>query len=386
MELTLPVALMGGPPGIRILNAVGPKKYFAMQNSVLSVIVGSRNPETQGYIQVNLVKDVLDTRSGHYTVFATNGTEQMLHVDFDTGHYAMTAPGGDTVTGAFAEDPTDPGTYIFSSERIATVLNTARFRVTTDAIVGAFPFSIFRSTPTAYAAQPFIAARFFVSNRSELAGLYNVLIASGSSNNRGYMGAYWQLRINDSGTIATQCVAGTLLCQTPAASPTSYDYSIAAGASPGVWLFIPSSGTPAFALRSAKIGSRKVLLESKEFVNILSAPNAPEPAWLLLTGLRESPPGTEDASWPMLTMHSASTASTFGTAFTNASSYRTEYVQPNGTSAALALTLELNPGSSQTRLGKDVSGARFLVLQNGAMTLMMPMGPAINHLHIGLAD
>ncbi|RST49260.1 hypothetical protein [Variovorax sp. DXTD-1] len=385
-DVILPFTSISGPQGIRSLNAAGPKKYFAMQNGVLSVIVGSRNPDTQGYIQVNLFKEALDVRSGRYTVFATNGTEQLLDVDFDTRRYAMTAPGGDTATGPFTEDPNDPGTYIFSNERITTFSNTARFRVTTDAVVGAFPFAIFKSAPVAYAAQPFIAARSFVTNKSELAGLYDVLIASGSSNNSGYMGAYWQLRVNDSGTIATQCSAGTSPCQAPAASPISYDYSIASGASPGIWLLMSSNGAPTFAVRVAKIGSRKILLEAKEFLNISTEPNAPQPAWLLLTGFRQPAPGSVDASWPTLAMHSVSTASTFGTALTDASSYTTQYVQPNGALTTVASTLQSDPTSSQVRVGTDVGGARFLVLQNGAMALMMPMGPAINHLHIGLAN
>jgi len=383
-DLSLPVAATGGPAGIRILNAAGPKKYFAIQNGVLSVIVGTRNPDTQGYIQVNLVKDQLDARSGQYTVFAASGTEQKLNIDFDGQRYAMTAPGGDTAAGTFSEDPSDPGTYVFASERIETAVNTARFRVTSDAIVGAFPFSVFKSVPVAYAVQPFIAARSFVTNKSELAGRYDVLTVSGNSNNVGFMGAQYRLHINDSGTIATQCAAGTSPCQAPVDSMTSYDYSISAGASPGLWLLTSSGGTPAFALRVAKIGGRNILLEAKETVFLQPSPT--EAVWLLLTGFRQPASGTADAAWPSLTMHSFSTASTFGTAFTEAGSYETRYVQSDGASAALTLTLQSDLTNSQVRLGTDAGGARFLVLQNGAMTLMMPMGPAINHLHIGLAD
>jgi hypothetical protein len=387
-DLSLPFAEMGGPQGIRSLNATGQKKYFAMQNGVLSVIAGSRNPETQGYIQVNLFKEALDARSGRYTVFATNGTEQTLDVDFDTQRYAMTAPGGDTVMGTFSEDANDPGTYIFASERIATVTNTARFRTTTDAVVGAFPFAVFKSEPVVYVVQPFIAARSFVTDRSQLAGLYDVLVTSGMATPDfpPQVAGDWQLKINASGTLATQCSTGaSSYCQQPGTPPLSYDSPISPGASPGIWL-LGNSENPSFAVRIAKIGGRRVLLEAKETLVPIAGPPYAAPASMLLTGLAQSPPGSNDANWPTLNMHSASTASSFGTAITDTTSYATRYFLPDGTSPDLTLALQPVAGNPQMRQGLDSNGNKYFLVQNGAILLMAPGRPAVPYLHIGLAD
>ncbi|CAN7607083.1 hypothetical protein LJR161_004509 [Variovorax paradoxus] len=387
-DLNLPFASIGGPQGIRILNVAGPKKYYAIQNGVLSIIVGTRNPETQGYIQVNLLKDQLDARSGRYTVFASNGTEQTLDVDFETQRYSMSAPGGDTVTGTFSEDANDRGTYIFASERIATITNTARFRTTTDAVVGAFPFAVFKSDPVVHVAQPFIAARSFVTDRSQLAGLFDVLITSKTATPDVplQVAAEWQLRINASGTIATQCSSGaSSSCQQPGTPPLSFDFSISPGASPGIWL-LGNNEDPIFAVRIARIGGRRVLLQATEMWVPISGPPYAAPASMLLTGLAQSPPGSSDANWPTLNMHSASTASSFGTAITDTTSYATHYFLPDGTSTDLTLALQPVAGNPQMRQGLDSNGNQYFLVQNGAILFMAPGRPAVPYLHIGLAD
>lgn len=387
-ELSLPFAPMGGPQGIRSLNATGQKKYYAIQNGVLSVIVGTRNPDTQGYIQVNLFKERLDARSGQYRVFAANGSEQTLDIDFETQRYSMARPGGDAATGTFSEDANDRGTYIFASGRIAAVTNTARFRTTGDAIVGAFPFAVFKSEPVVYAVQPFIAARSFVTERSQLAGLYDVLVTSkpGTPDTPLQLAAAWQLKIDASGTLATQCYSGASSnCQQPGTPPLSYDLSISPGASPGVWL-LGDKEKPSFAIRIARIGGRQILLESKETSVPVIGPPHVMPASMLLTGLAQSLSGSSDANWPALKMHSASTMSSFGTAATDATSYATRYVLPGGTSTELTLTLQPVPGNPQMRQGLDSSRNKYFLLQNGAILFMAPEYPATTYLHIGLAD
>jgi len=387
-DLTLPFAEMGGPQGIRSLNATGQKKYYAIQNGVLSVIVGTRNPDTQGYIQVNLFKETLDARSGQYTVFAANGTTQTLDIDFETLRYSMAVPGGSGATGTFSEDANDRGTYIFASERIATVTNTARFRTTTDAIVGAFPFAVFKSEPVVHAVQPFIAARSFVTEKSQLAGLYDVLVTSklATPGTPLQLAAAWQLKIDASGTLATQCYLGASSnCQQPGTPPLSYDFSISPGLSPGVWL-LGNKEKPTFAVRIAKIGGRRILLESKETSVPISGPPHVMPAPMLLTGLAQSTSGSSDANWPALKMHSASTMSSFGTALTDTTSYATRYVLPDGTSTELTMTLQPVSGNPQMRQGADSSGNKYFLLQNGAILFMAPEYPATPYLHIGLAD
>jgi hypothetical protein len=145
------------------------------------------------------------------------------------------------------------------------------------------------------------------------------------------------------------------------------------------------SGQPDWALRVARIGGRKVLLRTVQEYFPSIPPNA-IPIWSLMTGFRESPGGSSSANWPQLNTHTASTAASFGTASIGTGSYTAQYVRPDGTSASLELTLQPDPANSQMRQGTDSTGARYLVFQNGAMSLMMPASPAINHLHIGLVD
>jgi hypothetical protein len=51
--------------------------------------------------------------------------------------------------------PPIPAAYVFASPRIAGVANTARFRVTDDAIVGAFPFYVSALATLQHQVQPF---------------------------------------------------------------------------------------------------------------------------------------------------------------------------------------------------------------------------------------
>ena len=107
---------------------------------------------------------------------------------------------------------------------------------------------------------------------------------------------------------------------------------------------------------------------------------------MLLTGLAQSPSGSGDANWPALNMHSASTASSFGTAITDTTSYTTHYLLPDGTSIDLTLALQPVAGNPQMRQGLDSNGNKYFLVQNGAILFMAPGRPAIPYLHIGLAD
>jgi len=52
----------------------------------------------------------------------------------------MTDDTGVVMADTFSADANDAGTLIFKSTRITSAANTARFRVTSDAVVGTFPF------------------------------------------------------------------------------------------------------------------------------------------------------------------------------------------------------------------------------------------------------
>ena len=383
-ELSLPLASIGKPQGIRLLNPPGTKRYYEMHNDALSVVVGLPASSTRGYMEVNLFKDSWDARNGRYTVFATNGTEQTLDIDFDKKLYTMTAPGGDATAGTFSEDPNDPGTYIFANERITTALNTARFRTKSGAIVGGFPFALFKSDPVAYAVQPFIAARSFVTDRSELAGTYDVIVAAGGSNNLTHPGAYWQFYIDAAGTVARQCPPTTAACL-PTASLG--DYAISPGMSPGIWLFT-QNGKTSFAVRVARINGRRIMLQISESYSPYVAPSSPlfpYPIWILTTGLQQPTGVTYPVYWPAMRMHIASTGGTFGTASVDTTRYATSYSRPDGTPGSLALEMQGVSGNFQVREGNDSTGKRYQLAQNGVIALMQA-APPFDNLHIGLAD
>ncbi|WP_418118018.1 hypothetical protein [Variovorax sp. 350MFTsu5.1] len=383
-ELSLPLASIGRPQGVRLLNSAGTKRYYAMFNGTLSVVIGRPIENARGYMEVSLYKDSWNARNGHYTVFTTNGTEQTLDIDFDKKLYTMTAPGGDATTGTFSEDPNDPGTYIFANRRITAASNTARFRTKIDAIVGGFPFALFKSNPVAYAVQPFIAVRSFVTQRSGLAGTYDVIVTAGGSNNLTHPGAYWQLYIDAAGTVARQCLPATIACL-PEASLG--DYAISPGASPGIWVFTRDEKT-SFTGRVARIDGRNVMLQASESYSPYIAPSSPlfpYPIWTLNTGFPRPTGATNPVYWPAMRMHIASTGGTFGTASLDATRYATSYSRPDGTSDSLALEMQGISGNAQVREGTDSTGTRYQLAQNGVIALMQAPWP-FDNLHIGLAD
>ncbi|WP_395704166.1 hypothetical protein [Aquabacterium sp.] len=97
-----------------------------------------------------------DPRNGGYKVFATNGRQYGLTIDFDAGSYSI-AGHGSTLTGNFSADTTGGG---------FTISGNQRFRVAEDLVTGGFDFGD--------GVKPFVAARRFASAVSELAGAFNV--------------------------------------------------------------------------------------------------------------------------------------------------------------------------------------------------------------------
>ena len=181
-----------------------------------------------------------DTRNGSYRVYATNGSRAKLSLDFDANTYALSnSTSGDTdAAGNFTPDVSEPGTYIFAHTRTATAVNTARFRVTTDGVLGSFPL-----TPppfggsTAYMVQSFVAARAFVLAPAQLDGNFNRLgIEFVQGVGESDIGA---VQIASGGTQLKRCVDFTLftIANCPAASLHTYTIS-ADPNEPGRWNFV----------------------------------------------------------------------------------------------------------------------------------------------------
>jgi len=101
-----------------------------------------------------------DPRNGGYKVFATNGRQYGLQVDFDAGSLTM-AGHGLSATASFTAD-TSGGGY--------TIEGNQRFRVPEDMLVGGFNFGA--------GVLPFVAARRFANALADLSGNYNMAALS----------------------------------------------------------------------------------------------------------------------------------------------------------------------------------------------------------------
>jgi hypothetical protein len=330
-SLTLPV---GGtfsqqPEGIRTLNATGTRKYFVMQNGLLSVIVGSRNPNTQGYIQLNLIDTgtAPDARNGRYKVYASNGTRQQLALNLDSKRYEMTDESGAVASGSFTEDASEAGTFVFDSSRITAPTNTARFRLAANTVVGAFPFAVAQVTPASYAVRPFVASRSLVKTQAELDGTYNRLGINLTATTADSSIA--QIQIANGGTTLYLCNDSTIyrIDTCPAASVRTY--AVSAGATVDTWQIVNvANPSDSGSFGMARIGDDNVYLSA-----------GPQPATPTTSVFRIGLP--ERVTWPATASRGGATNGSWGSVAVDGSGYTRTQVLPNGTPATRSATLAI---------------------------------------------
>jgi hypothetical protein len=328
-SLPLPVGgtFSSQPEGIRLLNANGTRKYYAMQNGLLSVVVGTRNPNTQGYIQINLIDTgtAPDARNGRYKVYASNGTRQTLALNMDSLRYEMTDDAGATAAGSFAADSSEAGTFVFDSSRITSPANTARFRLTTDTVVGAFPFAVAQVTPASYAVRPFVASRALVKAQAELDGVYNRLginLTATSADS-----SITQIQVTNGGTTLYLCNDSGVyrIDNCPTASVRTY--TVSAGPTVDTWHIVNvtnPSDNGNFGI--ARIGGDNVYLSA--------GLNASTPT---ISQFRIGLP--ERATWPTIAARGGASNGSWGSTSIGATSYARTQVLPDGTSATRSATL-----------------------------------------------
>jgi len=329
--LTMPVdstAYTNQPLGIRGVNFTGASKYFAMQAGELSVLVGARNnTATQGYIQLNLIDTgaTPDARNGRYKVYATNGSRQTLALNLDSKRYEMTDAAGTVASGSFAEDTTEAGSFIFDSSRITSPANTARFRFTTDTVVGAFPFAVAQVTPESYAVRPFVASRALVKTQAALDGTYNRLGINMTAT--GGDSSITQIQIANGGTVLYLCNDNVIYRIDNCPSASVLTYTVSAGTTVDTWRIVnvanPSdNGT--FAV--ARVGGENIYLSAG---NVASTP----PRSVFRIGLPER------ATWPTVIARGGATSGGWGSTGLDASYYTRTQTLPDGTSATLNASL-----------------------------------------------
>ena len=273
-----------------------------------------------------------DARNGSYTVFEPNGTQQVLVLDFNAMTYSMTDPAGSVHSGAFSADAAEAGTYVFASTRITGAVNPARFRVTTDAVVGGFPFAA-AASPGTYSVQPFVAARAWTATAAELDGSYNRFSVYPTSP-IGPDSTIGTLKIANGGTTMVVCTDNTIFAIDLCPSTSLITYTVAKGPAPGQWLGTnvanpdPEQGATFYM---ARIGGQNVYLRAS-----YSGTTATR-------FLRIALPDT--AAWASVTAPSISTTSTWGKTTVTDSTYSRTRTNPDGTASTVNYQTTPNVGA-----------------------------------------
>lgn len=233
----------------------------------------------------------VDPRSGSYRVFAADGTETTMSVDFDRGTYAMS--GGGTVTFGAAGN----GDYATSNPAV-------NFRVATDLIVGAHDFG--------NGVVPYVAGRSLGTSIADAQSQYNLgtrdLPVSGSPVTRPGSAA-----VTSDGTLfVCQADNGTLKpVASCAGSLASYGVSVG---SDGLYTATPISGaTSTLTFHVLRSGNSKVFVSAGDATDSLN-----NPIKRFRLGLPDSPAlaggalrgGSTVGEWVAVTLGSNSYAST----------------------------------------------------------------------------
>lgn len=308
-----------------------------------------------GVTSVKLVMSAGDARNGNYRRYSLTGSAEALRLDFDLRRYQLT-DGSGSITGRFTEDPNEPGTYLFHSSRNMTAFNTARFRISSGIVVGAFPSRFATTSSVSYPVRPFVAVGTFLTSSAaaQFDGTYNVFRSfdtDGIRNSRVY-----QMRISQAGTVFEVC--NDLAVQSIDACVSRRTYAIRApSGSDGFYYYDPSIpghvGTP---FRMASINGRTIFL---------SATNDPFPLnHYLDVGLLDSP------EWAQTFGRGGSTAGDYGLSQIGAQAYSASFVRPDGSTQSFNHALTAVTGITGIR-GVNMAGTdRYFAAQGGSLALL----------------
>jgi hypothetical protein len=229
-----------------------------------------------------------DARNGTYRVYAASALQYLLTLDFNANLYTLAnADGTEPTSDTFASDASEPGSYVFKSTRITSNTNTARFRVTTDAVVGAFPFADPVATGTVYAVKPFLAARKLVTVAAELDGLYNRLGIQRTAASE--LSQITQTQFSAGGTVYKLCNDSVIYNIANCPPSSLVTYSVATTDVPGVWLITNvADATDSGRFAMARIGDQNVYLSA-------GATLATPGRYVLRVGVQDTPTWTTTA-------------------------------------------------------------------------------------------
>lgn len=293
----------------------------------------------------------VDPRNDSYTVFASNGTKQRLRLDFDMHQYEMVDESGHSVRGPFAADPVQKNVYVFATDRVAPS-SAARFQVTIDAVIGAFPF-LESNGSGRYALQPFVAARNLVIDATEfhLVGSlprFNMFSVARGAGIADSTTSTFDLYYSGANTPTLG------VCSTDPLKPMctpDRNYSVTTGSEAGDWVATnTANASDNFHFSVARIGGKNVYLRAA----VDSSNRA-----VFEVGLTTWAPFQWPANSFPLTV---STLGGYGSGGTSVNAINTVFNQPDGSSLPFSITLEpistyptARPHASGIRIGWDTA-------------------------------
>lgn len=320
-ELPITPPSASAPPGIWGLD--GDIRFLLMKNTALAVVVGAPSTEHAGYLQLDLFKE----NASIYRLSATSGARPELRLDMAAQRYTMKDPAGEVLTGSFAADPAEPGTFVFASPRVTSVANTARFKVVGNVVAGGFPFAVTQSATPAYAVQPFVGSRAMEVTASGIEGVYNRfgidVSATASSSN------IQQFRIFNNGTELVRCMHNTIyrieLC--PSSDLQHWTIDLSAAVAPGSIRMVETANPTNYAYFSvARLAGQNIFLIAGKSLN---DPNNA----VFRIGLSES------SAWPAGVGHGLATTGSWGRVQVYADHSTRAVLLPDGTTSNTYNTL-----------------------------------------------
>lgn len=321
-----------------------------------------------------------DARNGEYVLYGASGTRLDLTLNFDIKTYAMAdaTSGGNAASGDFSAVADESGSYVFATNRVTSATNTARFRVTEDTIVGAFPFvDSQQPSSTVYSVRPFVASRALVTEQASLDGVYNRFVVTtatdGSTNS-----SISQMQIAAGGTMMTFCANMTIYLIGDCPAGSQVRYSISAGSRPGRWtrqnLTDPSE--PPGSLAVARIGGQNVYLSAGR-----------SPGSTTNSGFQVGLP--ETGNWPTIVARGGSTQGTWGASTVTATSYSRAVLWPDATTNVQTATVRMLGGPLGIRSAQTPANEPFFLMQSNKLFAMIgarDVPATAGYLQLGLID
>ncbi|MDM0028986.1 hypothetical protein [Variovorax saccharolyticus] len=200
-----------------------------------------------------------NSQNGSYRVWATNGTQSQLALNFDTGTYDMTDSAGQVSSDSFAADPGEQGTYVLKSARLKAAYNAARFRATGDAVVGSFPFDDPQLASTA-TVQPFVASRAPLTAQADLDGTYTRLGVNYGPGLRDSQ--IRRVQLSAGGTVFQQCNDAAVVDMANCTPANLITYAVTPAPNNG-WSYVNvANPVDKAAFTVAYVGGQRVMLAS----------------------------------------------------------------------------------------------------------------------------